>query len=108
MIAFTAAAIARQAQGVTRHQPGEGEHDTLHAEPWRGVAAHLHLAVVEVGRARLVLGILAGFAQCPVEVGDLAGLLPRVNRLPAASSLLTCPRTVSAGRGAHRQVSGVG
>jgi hypothetical protein len=38
-----------------------------------GVAAHLHLTVVEVRGARLVLVVLAAFAKRPVETGDPGG-----------------------------------
>ena len=33
--------------------------------------SHLHLAVVEVGRAWLVADVLTSLAQCAVESGDL-------------------------------------
>jgi hypothetical protein len=36
------------------------------------MAAHLHFAVVEVGGPGFVFDVLAPFAQCPVEAGDLA------------------------------------
>jgi hypothetical protein len=39
---------------------------------WRGcsVAAHFHLAIVEVGGSRFILGVFLSFAQLPVHRGE--------------------------------------
>jgi hypothetical protein len=47
--------------------------DELRCWTWAasGKSAHLHLAVVKVGGARLVLALLESFAEVAVDFGDI-------------------------------------
>lgn len=56
------------------------------------MAAHLHLAIIEIGCPQLILDVLAAFAQRPVQPGDLPwvqySLHPALGEALAATDVL--------------------